>query len=195
MDSVIHLLNNWGQKCIPKCSANIKVIPAGSEIYSFLWAPSGDLLKTFSPQMANCGRQQFSPENARFELFYGYQKATTARSCVCVSSIIFRFRKQTVWRENVSDLECNKETHLPLCLLKISVTEKPVSFCRTRASMLLPCHVLRTSPLHLFTESLFFRPQYVFYEKPQNQNVPACEVMEVVNGKTPFTFILKTSAG
>ena len=34
--------------------------------------------------MANCGRQNVSAENARFELFYGYQKGTTARSCVCV---------------------------------------------------------------------------------------------------------------
>ena len=34
--------------------------------------------------MANCGRQKFSPENARFELFYGDWKATTARSCVCL---------------------------------------------------------------------------------------------------------------
>ena len=56
--------------------------------------------------MANCDRQNLLPENTRFELFYGDQKATTARSCVCVKHS-FRFRKRTFWRENVPDLECN----------------------------------------------------------------------------------------
>ena len=143
--------------------------------------------------MANCGRQKFSPENARFEVFYGYQKATTALSC------LFRFRNRTFWRESVFDVECNKEIHLQLSLLKISATETPVTFCCTQAAMLLPCYIPRTSPLNLFTESLFFRPQYIFYEKPQKKkkkkkNVAAGEVMVVVNGKTPFIFISKTSA-
>ena len=44
-------------------------------------------------------------------LFYGYLKATTARSCVY--GIIFRFPKRTFWRENVSDLECNKNPSAP----------------------------------------------------------------------------------
>ena len=115
------------------------------------------------------------------------------RGLVYVWSIIFRFWRRTFWRENVSDLECNREIHLPLSLLKISATETPVTFCCTQAAMLLPCYIPRTSPLNLFTESLFFRPQYVFYEEPR-KNVAACDVMEVVNGKTPFIFISKTSA-
>ena len=79
-----------------------------------------------------------------------------------------------------------------LGLLKISATETPVTFCR--AAMLLPWYIPRTSPLNLFSESLFLRPQYVFNEKPV-KNVAACGVMEGVNGKISFIFISKTLAG
>ena len=97
--------------------------------------------------------------------------------------IVFCFRKRTFSKENVSNLECNKEIHLPLNLLKISAMETPVTFCCTQAAMLLPCYIPRTSPLNLFTESLFFRPQCVFYEKPLKK-VADFDVMEVVNGNT-----------
>ena len=74
--------------------------------------------------------------------------------CVCVyaSSIIFRFRKRTFWRENISVLECNKEIHLPLSLLKIPAMETPVTFCRLQAAMLLLCYI----PRYQSFESLFW---------------------------------------
>ena len=116
------------------------------------------------------------------------------RGLVYVSSIIFRFRKRTFWRENISDLECNKEVHLPLSLLKFQPQKHQSRSVAHKAPCCYRCYIPRTSPLKLFTESLFFRPQYVCYEKPQ-KNVAACDVMEEVNGKTPFIFLSKTSAG
>ena len=66
-------------------------------------------------------------------------------------------------------------------LLKISATETPVTFCRTRAAMLSLCYIPRTSPSNFSTESQFFLPQYVFYEKPQKIVAAcddSCDVME-----------------
>ena len=144
--------------------------------------------------MANCGCPNFLLENAGLKLLYGYQKATAARSCVD-SSIIFPFESRHFGgRENVSDLKCNKEICLLLSLLKISAMETPVTFCRTQAAMLLRYYIPCSSPLNLFSESLFLHPQCVFYEKPL-KNVAACDVMEGVNGKASFIFISKTSAG
>lgn len=101
-----------------------------------------------------------------FDLFYGYQKATTAWSCVCVKHYLFTFKSAHFgWRENVSDLECtcHNEIYLPPSLLKISATETLVTPCRTQAAIVE--HSSHQS-LNLFTELFFFFPlQYIFYEK------------------------------
>ena len=116
---------------------------------------------------------------------------------VYVSSIIFRFRKRTFWRQNISDLECNKEIHLPLSLLKFSATETPVTFCRTQAAMLLPCYInFSYQSLESLYWAVVFSPAIrILWETAKKKNVAACYVMKVVNGKTPFIFISKTSAG
>ena len=88
-------------------------------------------------QMANC------VVNNRKQRPHGF---------VYVSSIIFRFRKRTFWREYVSDLKCNNEIHLPLSLLKTLARETPVMFCSTQAAMLLST-VLHS--LHQSLESLY----------------------------------------
>ena len=114
--------------------------------------------------MANCGRQKFSPEmNVLNFLWIPESNDHTVLCTGTCQALFFAFEKRTFWREDVSDLECNKEIHLPLSLLKISVTLTSVTFCRTQAAMLLLCYIPRTSPLNLSNESLFFRPQYVFY--------------------------------
>ena len=164
-----------------------KEMQPGSEINFFIWEPTCDLKNIFS-------RQKFSLENACFELLYGYQKATTARSCVCVKHH-FSLSKADIFGEKMYPTSNVIEKSIcPLTsLLKFPATKTPVTFCRTQAAMLLPCYIPRTSPLNLFTESLFFRPQYIFYEEPRKK-VAACDVVKVVNGKTPSIFISKTSA-
>ena len=67
----------------------------------------------------------------------------------------------------------------------------------TSRHVTLLCYIPRTSPSNLSTESQFFRRNTYFMRNRKKtwRLATLWRPMEVVNGKTPFIFISKTSAG
>ena len=129
---------------------------------------------------------------------------------VYVSSIIFccHFNGLTFGEKIYQSSNANTEIHLPLSSLKISktyfsfimtTTETQVMFCCTQAAMLLApgynrITLLAPVPWTSFLSHCFFLPA-IHISRETAKNVVACNVMEVVNVKTPFIFVSKTSAG
>ena len=100
--------------------------------------------------------------------------------CMSLESIIFRFQKRTFWRQNVPDLECNEEVHLPICWKfqprkhqSCSVAhESPCYYC---ATFLAP-----VPQISLLSHNFFARNTY--FMRNHKKKVAACDVMETYGG-------------
>ena len=112
--------------------------------------------------MANCGRQKFSPENVHFELLYGYQKATTARSCVCVKHYFSLSKSGHFGEKMYPTLNVMKKSICPLVCWKFqpqkhqsrSVAHKPP--CCYRATFLVPVPWISLLSHWFFARNTYF---------------------------------------
>lgn len=79
------------------------------------------------------------------------------------------------------------EIHLPLILQFVeNFSHRNTSHILLHTSHHVPCYIPRTSHLNLFTEVYMY-----FKRKYKKKKWPLCNVMEVINRKTPFISIFK----
>ena len=114
------------------------------------------------------------------------------RAVLCMS--------QAFWRENVPDLECNEEVHLPICWKFQSwkhqshsvAHEPPCYYC---ATFLAPVPQISLPSCSFFARNTYFMRNRKKTWRLATILATLWTPMEVVNRKIPFIFISKTSAG